>query len=56
MLERFILNTKEVKRTMPDFYIGAQAAVLNLERIKRDVTRYLSYFPTIKLITPYFFK
>ena len=44
---------KGVKRTpMPDFYIGAQAAVLNLDLITRDVPRYQSYFPTIKLITP----
>ena len=37
---------------LPDFYIGAQAAVLNLELITRDVSRYRSYFPTIHLITP----
>lgn len=44
---------KGAKRTpMPDFYIGAQAAVLNIDLITRDVSRYRSYFPTIKLITP----
>jgi len=44
---------KGLKRTpMPDFYIGAQASVLNLDLITRDVSRYRSYFPTIKLITP----
>jgi predicted nucleic acid-binding protein len=44
---------KGVKRTpLPDFYIGAQAAVLNLNLITRDVSRYRSYFPTVKLITP----
>ncbi len=42
-----------VKRTpLPDFYIGAQAAVLNLDLITRDVSRFRSYFPTVKLITP----
>jgi predicted nucleic acid-binding protein len=42
-----------VKRTpLPDFYIGAQAAVMNLDLITRDVSRYESYFPTVKLITP----
>ncbi len=42
-----------VKRTpLPDFYIGAQAAVLNLNLITRDVSRFQSYFPTVKLITP----
>lgn len=42
-----------VKKTpLPDFYIGAQAAVLNLDLITRDVSRFQSYFPTVKLITP----
>jgi predicted nucleic acid-binding protein len=46
-------NRASVKRTpLPDFYIGAQAAVMNLDLITRDVSRYESYFPTVKLITP----
>lgn len=44
---------KGVKRTpLPDFFIGAQAAVLDLELLTRDVSRYQSYFPTVKLIAP----
>ena len=44
---------KGMKRTpLPDFFIGAQAAVLNLELLTRDVSRYQSYFPTVKLIAP----
>ena len=44
---------KGVKRTpLPDFFIGAQAAVLDLELLTRDISRYKSYFPTVKLITP----
>ena len=44
---------KGVKSTpLPDFFIGAQAAVLDLELLTRDVSRYQSYFPTVKLITP----
>ena len=40
---------KGVKRTpLPDFFIGAQAAVLNLDLLTRDVSRYQSYFPTVK--------
>lgn len=38
---------------LPDFYVGAQAAVLGLELITRDVARYRKYFPTVKLITPH---
>jgi predicted nucleic acid-binding protein len=37
---------------LPDFYIGAQAAVLGLDLITRDVTRYRNYFPKVKLICP----
>ena len=44
---------KGMKRTpLPDFFIGAQAAVLNLELLTRDVSRYETYFPTVKLIAP----
>ena len=44
---------KGVKRTpLPDFFIGAQAAVLNLDLLTRDLSRYQSYFPTVKLIAP----
>ncbi len=44
---------KGSKRTpLPDFFIGAQAAVLNLDLLTRDVSRYQSYFPTVKLIAP----
>ncbi|MBU2645830.1 PIN domain-containing protein [bacterium] len=38
--------------TLPDFFIGAHAAVLQIDLITRDVSRFRSYFPTINLITP----
>jgi len=37
---------------LPDFYIGAHAAVSGLTILTRDVRRYRSYFPTVELITP----
>jgi predicted nucleic acid-binding protein len=37
---------------MPDFYIGAHAAVAGYQLLTRDVARYRTYFPTIALITP----
>ena len=44
---------KGAKKTpLPDFFIGAQAAVLKLDLLTRDVSRYQSYFPTVELITP----
>jgi predicted nucleic acid-binding protein len=42
-----------VKRTvLPDFFIGAHAAVRGLPILTRDVGRYRKYFPTVDLITP----
>jgi predicted nucleic acid-binding protein len=35
---------------LPDFYIGAQAAVLGMDLITRDEGRYRTYFPTVKII------
>jgi len=37
---------------LPDFYIGAHAAVMQWPILTRDVGRYLGYFPTVPLITP----
>ncbi len=37
---------------LPDFFIGAHAAVEKLELLTRDVSMYKSYFPTVKLVSP----
>ena len=37
---------------LPDFYIGAHAAIENLPLLTRDVKRYRTYFPTVDLICP----
>lgn len=37
---------------LPDFFIGAHAAIEKLPLITRDPARYQTYFPTVKLICP----
>ncbi len=38
--------------TLPDFFIGAHAAVAGYGLITRDAARYRTYFPTLAVIAP----
>ena len=37
---------------LPDFFIGAQSAVMQLPLVTRDAARYRTYFPGLQLIAP----
>jgi predicted nucleic acid-binding protein len=37
---------------LPDFYIGAHAAVANLALLTRDAADYQTYFPRLEMIAP----
>ena len=37
---------------LPDFYIGAHAALAGLTLLTRDAKRYRTYFPTLRIIAP----
>jgi predicted nucleic acid-binding protein len=42
----------ERRSPMPDFYIGAHAAIHSYRLLTRDPRRFRTYFPTVELIAP----
>ena len=53
---KVFLNYRKNKGTknspLPDFFIGAHASVSNFSLITRDVSKFTTYFPKIRLIHP----
>lgn len=49
---RYRQNKGTRATTLPDFFIGAHAAVAELALLTRDVSRYRTYFPTVSLLAP----
>lgn len=39
-------------RLLPDFFIGAHAAVEDWPLLTRDASRFKTYFPTLEVIAP----
>jgi predicted nucleic acid-binding protein len=39
-------------RPLPDFFIGAHAAIAGLRLLTRDAARYRTYFPGVEVIAP----
>jgi hypothetical protein len=37
---------------LPDFYIGAHAAVTGMTLLTRDARRYRKYFPKLRIVAP----
>ena len=49
---RYRKSGGDKRSPLPDFYIGAHAAVRGYRILTRDPSRYKFYFPSVELITP----
>jgi predicted nucleic acid-binding protein len=49
---RYRRSGGDKRSPMPDFYIGAHAAVAGYRLLTRDIHRYRTYFPTMDIIAP----
>ena len=45
-------NKGAKKSPLPDFFIGAHAAISKFTLVTRDVAKYKTYFPKINLVSP----
>jgi predicted nucleic acid-binding protein len=50
--ERYRRSGGRGRSPLPDFYIGAHAALAGMTLVTRDARRYRTYFPRLRLIAP----
>ena len=50
--ERYRRRGGNKRSPLPDFYIGAHAAVTGMTLLTRDARRYRAYFPKLRIIAP----
>jgi len=49
---RYRRGSGERRSALPDFYIGAHAAIEGLSLLTRDARRYRTYLPKLAIVTP----
>ncbi|MGA8054394.1 MAG: type II toxin-antitoxin system VapC family toxin [Burkholderiales bacterium] len=52
VFDRYRKRGGDKRSPLPDFYIGAHAAVSGLTLLTRDPRRYREYFPRLRVIAP----
>ena len=50
--EKYRSRGGERRSPLPDFFIGAHAAVSGMTLLTRDARRYRSYFPRLRIVAP----
>ena len=52
VFERYRQRGGTKRSPLPDFFIGAHAAVTGMTLLTRDARRYRTYFPKLRIIAP----
>lgn len=52
IFKKYRKNKGSKKTPMPDFYIGAHTSYLDAPLITRDIARFQTYQPDVKLVSP----
>jgi predicted nucleic acid-binding protein len=50
--QAYLRRVGQRRSALPDFFIGAHAAVAGYQLLTREVSRYRTYFPKLSLIMP----